>query len=304
MGAENSTLQNAGSCNNANTCREACEGFRSGPTDTVKVDLGKLAGAGAVPGPAPHGGKENSTPGPDPGVTVPAQKPSRLADLEHRRKEAEAASAEQPLKEQRRLEEAERSRQRALEERRRLEEEQEKRRREEEAMAAQRQREQEERRLRQLEEKRRKKQEAEALRTRQLEKIEEARRLEEEARDAQEAWILEEQRLAQQQKEEQERLAEEALRNQFLEYFLKKTGFSSPNWMKLKKGMIKSSFSYPLHAAVEENDAQAVAVLLWAGADKDLRNSKKQTPLELAEAKNTKTSGSHAEVIAALKSQT
>ncbi len=68
---------------------------------------------------------------------------------------------------------------------------------------------------------------------------------------------------------------------------------------KVKRAVIFSSFQYPLHFAVEQNDAEAVLLILQSGADRNLRNSKKQTALELAHARNAKQN-SHAQMIEAL----
>jgi len=97
------------------------------------------------------------------------------------------------------------------------------------------------------------------------------------------------------QKAEEE---ERAAKKERLGLFLQKTGFQSFSEKKVKKGILSSGFSYPLHAAVEAKDAEAVELLLWAGADPSLANSKKQTPLDFAQKKNKQ--GSHSQVIAAL----
>lgn len=109
----------------------------------------------------------------------------------------------------------------------------------------------------------------------------------------QEAEKAEEEEKARNAKEQ-----EDAKKNEKLQQFLGKAGFKAASEKKVKKSMMSSSFSYPLHAAAEAKDAEAVELLLWAGADKALLNSKKQTPMQLAEQKNKK--GSHAQVIAAL----
>merc|ERR1712218_647646 len=56
---------------------------------------------------------------------------------------------------------------------------------------------------------------------------------------------------------------------------------------------------YPLHLAVEENNLEVVKALLRCGADKELKNSRKKTPLEIAERCNK--TGSHEMVLAALR---
>merc|ERR550514_2491000 len=131
----------------------------------------------------------------------------------------------------------------------------------------------------------------------QAEKEEEAR-----LRKIQEETEEEERLLKQNLEEEAARLRaeeEEAQRNERrLREFLGKVGFNAVSEKKVKKSLISSSFSYPLHAAVDMKDADAVNLLLKAGADPKLPNSKKLTPLALAQVKNKQ--GSHDKVIAAL----
>eukprot|EP00408_Alexandrium_pacificum_P059647 CAMPEP_0171168238 /NCGR_PEP_ID=MMETSP0790-20130122/7608_1 /TAXON_ID=2925 /ORGANISM="Alexandrium catenella, Strain OF101" /LENGTH=208 /DNA_ID=CAMNT_0011633073 /DNA_START=96 /DNA_END=722 /DNA_ORIENTATION=- len=161
------------------------------------------------------------------------------------------------------LEEEQRKLEQEGEERRRQQEETERRRREEEARALERQRAEEERR-RLLEEQRAK-------------EAEESRR---------------------QQEAEARRRAEEARRREELGKVLARDGFAGVNERKKKSGLLSSGFTYPLHAAVRAADAEAVGLLLWAGADRSLKDSAKLTPLMLAQKADKK--GSHRQVVEAL----
>lgn len=90
------------------------------------------------------------------------------------------------------------------------------------------------------------------------------------------------QRREQQEVEQAEKVRE--LKGREAKAFLLTHGFSgnNVNEKKVTKGLISSSFHYPLHAAVKMNDAEAVQCLLWSGADRTLPDSKKLRPLELA----------------------
>jgi len=93
------------------------------------------------------------------------------------------------------------------------------------------------------------------------------------------------------------RAAEEQLRKQAQEkvdVFLKAKGFKT---MSMPRTSCFTA-SYPLHVAVQENNAGLVSALLLSGADKKVKNSTGKTPLEAAEKLNKK--GSHAAVMAAL----
>mmetsp|Transcript_71220 Transcript_71220/g.183614 ORF Transcript_71220/g.183614 Transcript_71220/m.183614 type:complete len:220 (+) Transcript_71220:94-753(+) len=136
----------------------------------------------------------------------------------------------------------------------------------------------------------------------------EARRVAEEKRRAQEAAAAEERE--RQERELQQRRAEEAasaerqlreLEKQAADTakanaWLKKNGFTDVS--AKKKSLFGSSF--PLHAAVKENDAEIIRCLLVAGADASIKNSSGQTPSQLA-AKSDKK-GSHMAAITALGS--
>eukprot|EP00418_Pyrodinium_bahamense_P079640 CAMPEP_0179051174 /NCGR_PEP_ID=MMETSP0796-20121207/21110_1 /TAXON_ID=73915 /ORGANISM="Pyrodinium bahamense, Strain pbaha01" /LENGTH=229 /DNA_ID=CAMNT_0020747709 /DNA_START=48 /DNA_END=737 /DNA_ORIENTATION=+ len=130
-----------------------------------------------------------------------------------------------------------------------------------------------------------------ALERQRLEELERQRRLQEEQRSR------EEEELRQQEVEEAHCRAEEARKQQQrLSIFLSKHGFTGANEKKkIKSGMISSASAYPLHVAVRAADAQAVGLLLWAGADKTLQDSAKRTPLALAQKLNK--NGSHEHVI-------
>mmetsp|Transcript_97516 Transcript_97516/g.284715 ORF Transcript_97516/g.284715 Transcript_97516/m.284715 type:complete len:212 (+) Transcript_97516:68-703(+) len=138
-----------------------------------------------------------------------------------------------------------------------------------------------------------------------LEAMEKRRREEEERRrQAEEAERrrLEEERLRRQREEEelarQQREEEEADKREQMTRFLGKNGFGSVNDKKKKGSFPLSGFTYPLHVAVKAADPKTVRVLLWAGADRNLKDSSKLTPLELARKLNKK--GSQTDVIEAL----
>lgn len=149
----------------------------------------------------------------------------------------------------------------------------------------------------------------EQLRLAQIEKHrnEERRRIEEEQRvqqmeqDRRLAEELREQQLhaeTQAQLEEQRRL-ESAQKQEMLRSFLSGAGFTDVNEKKKEKSsMFSSGFTYPLHAAVKANDVNMVQLLLQAGADRTLSNSKKVTPLAIAQ--KLDKGGSHREIITVL----
>merc|ERR1712232_1523500 len=76
--------------------------------------------------------------------------------------------------------------------------------------------------------------------------------------------------------------------------FLKSMGYAGVN-AKRRAGW-KSK--YPLHSAVKENSPELVNLLLNSGADRSLKNSSGQTPLQLAQ--KSDRGGSHGSVIACL----
>jgi len=83
-----------------------------------------------------------------------------------------------------------------------------------------------------------------------------------------------------------------------LDQMLSSAGFSGVNEPKEETGMFRSGYTYPLHAAVKANSVEAVTMLLRSNADMNLADSRRRTPLMLAEQLNKKDS--HKEVIAAL----
>jgi len=97
--------------------------------------------------------------------------------------------------------------------------------------------------------------------------------------------------------DERKRAAEEQARKEAQEkvdLFLKAKGFKT---MSMPRTSCFTA-SYPLHVAVQENNAGLVSALLLSGADKKVKNSTGKTPLEAAEKLNKK--GSHAAVMSAL----
>mmetsp|Transcript_13168 Transcript_13168/g.35419 ORF Transcript_13168/g.35419 Transcript_13168/m.35419 type:complete len:232 (-) Transcript_13168:304-999(-) len=166
-----------------------------------------------------------------------------------------------------------------------------------------------------VKEEERRRQEAEEQQRLERERAEEQLRLEHQR--AAEAQVREEQRL----REEAERAeceaaekvaaeaatrraendrkcaAEEQARKEAQEkvdVFLKAKGFKT---MSMPRTSCFTA-SYPLHVAVQENNAGLVSALLLSGADKKVKNSTGKTPLEAAEKLNKK--GSHAAVMVAL----
>eukprot|EP00747_Dinoflagellata_sp_TGD_P180004 gnl/TRDRNA2_/TRDRNA2_31740_c0_seq1.p1 gnl/TRDRNA2_/TRDRNA2_31740_c0~~gnl/TRDRNA2_/TRDRNA2_31740_c0_seq1.p1 ORF type:complete len:202 (-),score=42.39 gnl/TRDRNA2_/TRDRNA2_31740_c0_seq1:41-646(-) len=75
---------------------------------------------------------------------------------------------------------------------------------------------------------------------------------------------------------ERERQAKEA--QQKVESFLRLHGFKEMDQKRRKM----LAMSYPLHAAVEEHDAEMVALLIQARADPDQQNASGRTPRDLA----------------------
>lgn len=76
-----------------------------------------------------------------------------------------------------------------------------------------------------------------------------------------------------------------------LSSFLAANGFNGVNTKRRR--MLTSC--YPLHVAVQQNDAINVELLIAAGADTSCRNSLGLTPLQLAQRRNK--NGSHAQVL-------
>jgi len=171
----------------------------------------------------------------------------------------------------------------------------------EEEIEAEKQRvEDEQRRIREAEE--------EALRQ------EEQRRLEEELEVARRR-AEEEARLAAQRLQDQQRLAERQRQHQELEIQARESAaeakqnrekrqqakaFLAAEGFRHVRASAKYSpvGTYPLHRAVQRNDAEMVRLLLWLGAEKQRTNLVGQTALKLARWKNS--GGSHESVITAL----
>lgn len=91
---------------------------------------------------------------------------------------------------------------------------------------------------------------------------------------------------------EQERLVKAQNDDEKLKEFLATRKYAGVN--DRRKSMLKSK--YPLHSAVKDNDPDLVRILLQAGADPSLRNSKGKTPRQLAEYYQGKH-GAHATVL-------
>jgi len=84
-----------------------------------------------------------------------------------------------------------------------------------------------------------------------------------------------------------------------LDSMLTAAGFAGVNDAKVQKGLFTTGHTYPLHAAVKAKSGEAVTMLLRANADATLADSRRRTPLALAEQLNRKDS--HSGVIAALQ---
>lgn len=154
---------------------------------------------------------------------------------------------------------------------------------EQERQLAERQHQEEERRRLQAEQELR---EREELHRRQ----EEDRRRQEEERAAAEAEKA-------RQEEEARQLQLDAENRKAAAAWLATNGFKSIDELH-RKGMSKVR---PLHVAVKSNDANAVRMLLEAGADRKLVNGSKKIPLEVAHKLDKQ--GSHSAVIMALLGQ-
>mmetsp|Transcript_99311 Transcript_99311/g.289803 ORF Transcript_99311/g.289803 Transcript_99311/m.289803 type:complete len:244 (-) Transcript_99311:139-870(-) len=93
---------------------------------------------------------------------------------------------------------------------------------------------------------------------------------------------------------------EQAQKQERLLMYLAANEFPSVNEKKKVPGLLTAGFTYPLHLAARAPDAEAVEMLLSAGADRTLQDSSKLTPLALAMRLDKK--GSHAAVIELLSS--
>jgi len=94
------------------------------------------------------------------------------------------------------------------------------------------------------------------------------------------------------------RVEENRLRRE-LNSMLDAAGFAGVNDAKVEKGLFTTGHTYPLHAAVKAKSSEAITILLRANADANLVDSRRRTPLALAEQLNRKDS--HRGVIAALQ---
>jgi len=274
MGAEqSSSMQNTVNSSPIPNC-SGCKNLGNKNTDTVSVDASKIQEL-SRPGAA---GKENRGPEVKPPLGVAPE-----AEAERKRQEEEA------LRKRRLVAAEEEAKAKAKANALRAKEEEAARARIRETEEQRRQQAEEQERI-----KRRQMQEEEEQNRQMQEEEERLRRQEEEEKEARRRQEEEEESRRRQKAEEEERAA----KKERLGLFLQKTGFQSFSDKKVKKGILSSGFSYPLHAAVEAKDAEAVELLLWAGADPSLANSKNQTPLAFAQKKNKQ--GSHSQVIAAL----
>lgn len=228
----------------------------SNPTsDTVKIDQAALKATAHAPE-----DKENANPG------------NQADEL------AAAAAAAAAAEEQAKREAENRKR----EEQRRREQEEAQRRAEEEArrVAAE-----EARRVAAEEEKKRVEAEAKEVwrRAKEAEALKEQERKEAERRELE--------RKQAQAKLEREQAAQAVKDRASVAAFLESNGYSAINAKRSR--MMKKT--YPLHEAVQQNNATMVQLLLAAGAEATAQSSAGQTPQQLAEKLNK--AGSHSQVL-------
>lgn len=76
----------------------------------------------------------------------------------------------------------------------------------------------------------------------------------------------------------------------------KSNGFQDVN---SEKKTLRGATKFPVHTAVKYSNIEIVELMLLAGIDKDVRDSKNQTPLQLAAKLNK--NGSHDQIIAMLR---
>jgi membrane protein involved in colicin uptake len=95
---------------------------------------------------------------------------------------------------------------------------------------------------------------------------------------------------------EAKRQQEERLARDKVSAWCKLNGYSD---MNAKKKSLMSGSKYPLHDAVAKNNAEMVGLLVQVGADKTLKNSKGQTPEDVATKMNK--SGAMDGIIAVLR---
>jgi hypothetical protein len=88
------------------------------------------------------------------------------------------------------------------------------------------------------------------------------------------------------------------LYEQKLQSFLASNAFQHVNDAQRRRRNMSSGITYPLHAAVQANDIDAVKALLWGGANAFLMDSSRATPLALA--RKLDKNGSHKQVLLAL----
>lgn len=249
-----------------------CKACKPGdPTaDTVKVDFNALA---------------DPAEGPDGVEARRAEQGGALATEQHDDAEQAGQSAEKAEELARQQEEEMRFEQERLEmerlEMERLAAEQARREAEEE----ERRRAEEEERRQHEEERRKAEVLAETLAQEERERAAEAERLHHEKLRAEEARVA----------AEKERKEIEAAQRA-VEDFLKTRGFRQ---LSLPRKAFCGATMYPLHVAVEENDASMVQAMVRCGADPQQKNSAKKTPLELAEKCNK--GGSHEVIVSTLR---
>lgn len=242
-----------------------CKEWGDADLNTVKVDITKLS----LPSSA---GKEDAENQP------PSNCEAQISDEEKRRILAEAWERE-TLRRHQEWEEKQRrsSRQRQL-----LEQERQEQKRQQLQMQA-------EALQRQNEEEERKRRKAEELQQQEQEENKDEERRQQEAK-AEEANAMQ----AEQEEAERNRKLEEIKASHRVQTWLQSNSFAHVNDLQRKR----FTKLRPLHLAVQSNDAETVALLLKASADRNLTSSKRETPMQLALRLNK--AGSHKAVLDAL----
>jgi hypothetical protein len=96
--------------------------------------------------------------------------------------------------------------------------------------------------------------------------------------------------------EQARRASELAAARERVNGWCKKNSFSDLN---SQKKTVRGATKFPLHTAVKQNDGEIVELLLKCGADHNAKDSRQQTPAELAATLNR--SGSHDKIASLLR---
>lgn len=138
----------------------------------------------------------------------------------------------------------------------------------------------------------------EAARREAVERAAERAREEQAAAEAKAAAAAAAAAVAAEEQRKREEAAEEAKRDaeEKVAEWCKKNGFQD---MCAQKKTFRGATKFPMHTAVKYNNQEIIGMMLLAGAEKDVMDSKQQTPSQLAEKLNK--DGSHDQVIAMLR---